>query len=353
MSWLTNAADLRQGWMDVGDFLDADFIEKLADPSPANRDFRISIFEKFRNPHNLGPNAYREERLKIPYMLGDGINYDGSPLQWFQFPELQYNHLRLWSEGEFENDLHDEDADGIVSLEDIPLGQQPAALTEAALEPCSGGAFHPGVELTYYLRLAPMYERFYDSSAEPFRIAQGDRPSLIQNIGRLLTEEKALKGNQDTPPPIGKQMAGDLTRWMGLPWQCDAFSCQQVSLQENFPTAVWWPALLPIDVLPQEYYSQLLRTDLSETERDKFLNSRVAWSREVSGIGYHANASYWDGITNMITLWERMGFVLKRPAPADSQRPENTPEEVYVEVGRAENMEIRFNWKPDDGELPD
>ncbi len=352
MEWLTNAANLRRGWIDVGDFSDPAFVARLADPSEANRAFREKVFAAFRDPENLGPEAYKEERLKIPYMMGDGVNYDGSPLQWFQFPKLQYDNLKAWAAGEFVDDLEDAEAEAVAALDDLPLEARPAALTEAALEPCSGGAFHPGVELTYYLRLAPMYARHTDPEAEPFRLAHGPRRSLVQDVGRLLTGEKAFEGGNGQPAPIGPQAAGDLTRWMGLPWQCDAFSCQQVLLQENFPTAVWWPALLPIDVLPEAYYEQLMRSDLPSEERRKFFDSRLPWSRGVAGIGYHANASYWDGITNMIQLWQRMGFVVKRPAPSDPGRPAGVPDELFVEVGHADNLEFRFDWRPDDGMLP-
>lgn len=351
MEWVATAAHLRQGWLEIGDFSDPAYIAQLADPGPENAALRRSVFEKFRDPHDLGPEAFLTQQLRMPYMTGDGINYDGSPLQWFQFPHLQYSYLQHWANGEFVNDLDDAEADAITALEDIPVAQQPAALTEAALEPCSGGAFHPGVELSYYLRLPPMYARAQGQSTEPFRIALGNRPSLIQNIGRLLTPETVMNGGNGAPPPIGPQMPGDLTRWMGLPWQCDAFSCQQVVMQEEFPTAVWWPALLPVDVLPEAYYLQLLRTDLSPEERLRFYNSRVPWSRGVAGIGYHANASYWDGITNMITLWQRMGFVVQRPGPNDADRPAGIPDEMYVEVGRG-NMEMRFDWRPEDGQLP-
>src|SRR5690606_34952095 len=115
--------------------------------------------------------------------------------------------------------------EAVTALDDLDLALRPDALTEAALEPCSGGAFHPGVELTYYLRLKELYARNRDPKAEPFRIALGKRPTLIQNIGFLLTAETAFKGNPElgTPPPLGPQGPGDLTRWMGLPWQCDAF----------------------------------------------------------------------------------------------------------------------------------
>lgn len=353
MEWVASAANLREGWLNVGNFADPAYIARLRDPGPDNRAFRQSVFEKFRNPHNDAPDAYKTERLKMPYMLGDGINYDGSPLQWFQFPELQYRHLQQWAEGDFVDDLDNAAADAVTGLDDLDLALRPDALTEAALEPCSGGAFHPGVELTYYLRIREMYARNYDPKAEPFRIALGNRPSLIQNIGFLLDVKTAFEGNPElgTPPPIGPQGPGDLTRWMGLPWQCDAFSCQQVLMQADFPTAVWWPALLPIDVLPEAYYQNMMRADLSEDERLKFFENRVAWTRGVAGIGYHANASYWDGITNMIALWERMGFVVKRPGPGGDGKLAAIPKEVFVEVGRS-NMEGRFPWKPSMGDLP-
>lgn len=350
MEWITNAARLRVGWMGV-DFADPATMERLRDPSADNADFRREIFALFRDPFNDGPNAFKEERMKIPYMMGDGVNFDGSPLQWFRFPILQYEMLRAWAAGDFINDFDDAALDAITSLEDIPLAAQPAALSEAALEPCSGGAFHPGVELTYYLRLKEMYARNTDPRAEPFRIAHGTRNRIAQNVGRLLTPEKAFEGGNGAPAPLGPQGPGDLTRWMGLPWQCDAFSCQYVLMQDNFPTATWWPALLPIDVLPEEYYRVVMDTTMSPEDRKMFFDNRLAWSRGVAGIGYHANASYWDGITNMITLWERMGFVVKRPGPVDEGKPEGIPTELFVEVGRSDE-EMRFDWLPDDGVVP-
>ena len=56
---------------------------------------------KFRDPHADGPDAFKDQHLRIPMMLGDGINFDGSPLQWFQFPKLQYAMLQHWADGDF------------------------------------------------------------------------------------------------------------------------------------------------------------------------------------------------------------------------------------------------------------
>ena len=122
-------------------------------------------------------------------------------------------------------------------------------------------------------------------------------------------------------------------------------------MQENFPTAVWWPALLPIDVLPEEYYNILKNPETTPAEQAKFFENRVAWSRDVAGTGYHANAGYWDGLINMISLWERMGYVVKKTLPENPDRPKAIPDEVYVEVERR-SMEMRFDWKKTDGVVP-
>jgi len=129
-------------------------------------------------------------------------------------------------------------------------------------------------------------------------------------------------------------MPGDLTRWMGLPWQCDAFSCQQVVFSNDFPNATWWPASLPIDILPEAYYKVVMDPAQPADQRLKFFQNRVAWSRGVAGIGYHAEASYNDGLNQMIYLWDRMGFVVRKPGPTDPDCPPSVPREMFVEVDR-------------------
>ena len=335
MNWVAAAANLDQRWIDVGNFADPAYVAKLADPSPANKAFRENVFIAFRDPDSNGVQKY-----KLPYMLGDGINYTGSPLRWFRIPQAQYAILQAWAAGDFVNDMGNATQQEVATIEQIPLSEQPEALTRAALEPCSGGAFHPGVELTWPLRHRELYEK-------PFRIAlAADRnPDLIQDLGLLLTPAKAFRGFNDTPPAIAPQMPGDLTRWMGLPWQCDAFSCQQVVFANDFPNATWWPALLPIDVLPQVYYQAVMNPHLSGAERVKFFENRVAWSRGVAGIGYHAEASYNDGLNQMVYLWSHMGFVVKRPGPTDPGRPPTIPRELFVEVDRG-SMDLTTNAPP-------
>ncbi len=328
MQWVAQASFLGAAWTDIGDLSDPAMLHRLSDPSPDAEPGRRKVLAAFRKP---GGEDTRADAL--PIMLGDGINYPDSPHAWLTLTPTQYRVLELWAAGEFENDYEDAQADAISSLGDIPVELRPEALTRAALDACSGGAFHPGVEITWPIRHVALY-RGRALTPFPFRIAISQRPSLVQDMGYQLNPINVFQGNPNKPEegaPIGPQAPGDLTRWMGVPWQGDAFSCQAVLTAEGFPTPVWWPALLPVDVLPEAFYEQLMRTDLSKEERLRFYHSRVPWSRGAAGIGLHVEAGYTDGLRRMIALWTQMGVLVKRPGP---QGLPGVPEEVYVEVQR-------------------
>lgn len=345
MDWVAAASALSLQYADVGNLSDPDYLSRLADPSETHRALRQKVLAGFRDP-SKSPADDPDQQFKLPFMLGDGINYTASPLRWFRIPKRQFAVLEAWANGDFVNDLDPHAPEPALRFEEIPLSQQPEALDRAALSPCSGGAFHPGVELTWTLRHKALFRG-------PFRVRKAiDRdPRLIQDFGLLLTPDKAFQGFGATPPAVGPQMPGDLTRWMGLPWQCDAFSCQQVVLAHDFPNATWWPSLLPIDVLPEMNYRVVMNDALPPQERSKFFGTRLAWSRGAAGIGYHANASYSDGLNRMIYLWERMGFVVSRPGPRDPNRPKDVPATLYVEVDRG-SMDLALNTPPFPGIVP-
>lgn len=333
--WVSEETHHRPGWADIGPLNDESYIKKLATNNDSSRKERNLVFSKLRAPAlKDSPRRNRNDGL-IPGMLGDGVNYTDSPIYMFSVTQTQYAQLKKWADGDFVNDYTPISNEVIRSFDDIPLAQQPHALTRAALESCSGGAFHPGVELTYNLRHAGLYERAYDVASEPYRIAHGGRPTLIQDLGEELTAEVFYKGYQDVPSPVGRQMPGDLTRWMGIPWQCDVFSCQSVDSEQDFPTVVWWPAQVPIDVLTEKYYEMSMNQSLPKEQRRMFASQRKRWSRRVAGVGYHASQSYWDGIENMIALWQRMGIVVRRPHKSgDEGFGADISGDFFVETGR-------------------
>ena len=219
------------------------------------------------------------------------------------------------------------------------------------------------MELTWPLRQQALY-----SDQEAYRIKIGDRKHLyeqVEKMGLLLTPEVVFEGakrstersgetysyyNLSPDSPIGPQNPGDLTRWLGLPWQPDAFSCQMVLYDNDFPNAAWWPALLPIDVLPEYAYKQLFRDELDDESKLKFFNERVTWTRGVAGIGYHVEGSYMDGLKRMIALWTHMGFVVKRPRPSNLSDALKAviPQDIYVEIGRGP-MDLLTEDAPNEG----
>jgi hypothetical protein len=352
--WITQAGNQTTRWLapDI-DFTSPAFMARLADPGEGSAAFRKYVFSLFRNRNETGGDAFIKQQNKLPYLLGDGADNYGSPLQWFQFPKQQFGFLKSWAQGEFVDDRAQYDRPPRYGIEDYPPAQQPALLTEAALEKLSGGAFHPGVELACYLRQAAMYLRHYASDAEPFRLAHGTRQHFVQNLGRLLTPEKLMNGFRAAPSPIGPQMAGDLTRWMGVPWQCEAFSCQQVMLQENFPTAAWWPAQFPTDVLSENNYRHLMDQAQDTEQRRKSFDTRESWWRDVPGIGYLPDPNQRVGITSLISQWEKMGFVVKKPRPRDPGAPPDLPDEIFVEVGHTDRSAFHVDRYPHAGTTPD
>ncbi|MEM7029311.1 MAG: LodA/GoxA family CTQ-dependent oxidase [Chloroflexota bacterium] len=371
MQWVSSAAAFLYGWGSEFDLLNPALIVKLADPDPAHNEIRQAIFAMLRSP------AYDTEDVIIPFksaddseltqgklpqrpfMLGDGIDFPGSPMQWFAIPQPQYTWLEQWAAGNFEGevglDVHDVDklryrffagnGDPAKTIEEISSPKdQVDALTRAALEPVYGGAFHPGVEITWPMRHAELYLAYQDQQfgefrhSSLFRLAVSEDP-IYTDYGPVLTPEIAFHEDeriQDLPPIVGPQAPGNLTRWMGLPWQCDAASCQSVYLPEDFPVPVWWPANLPVHVLPEYHYqallNQLKNMDLSDEQRLAFFNSREPWVRGVGQVGYHAEGGYTLALTQMIDDWVKVGFVVKKEGPADLSG--KVPDEIFVEVDR-------------------
>ena len=128
-------------------------------------------------------------------------------------PSIQALHLRRWADGDFIADW-DPNHKQPTSLDKVPLAERPAMLDRAALHFCLADAFHPGCEMTWPMRHASMY-------SAPFRLRH--RTDLdYEDYGPSLSSAVALS----PAGPLHGQRAGDITRWMGLPWQGDTAYCR-------------------------------------------------------------------------------------------------------------------------------
>ena len=147
-------------------------------------------------------------------MYGDGVAIPAtSAYQWLTVTPIQYAQLQAWAAGTFTDD-RDQPAPTDLRRDARPL-EQTLALDRAGLDACLGGAYHPGIEVPWTLRVPSMW-------SAPLRLRV--RSTTVENIdyGDELTPERTMAADG----PLAGSGPGDLTRWQGTPWQSDAASCR-------------------------------------------------------------------------------------------------------------------------------
>ena len=382
----------RMQWVNLGDFLAPSFKETIdelihhdkfkyiyfkgntEEEKREAREVREMIFKKFRDPiyqydnepiipskdnTDLKNRGSGREELKLPYYPGDGIDYPGSPAQWFAIPPVLYEQLRRWKDGDFYSppsfDFKDMDEMGHFYKEQFKKcsedeRKKPLLMTRAVLETLYGGGFHPEVELTWPMR----HNRIYAENTLTYRYIVENRDTRIGAFGlrevRLnaadLTEQDDIFFNDYgllmTPDDIKHSMTddekynwlwkitpGDLTKWMGIPWQSDAGSCQAVFVEKQYPVPSWWAANLPVYVLNEDAYKQLQNPDILDETKLFIYANRLPWlhTTDTGFIGYHAEGGYMNGLIAMVYKWKNIGVVTGRKL---EPRVPGIPETVYV-----------------------
>jgi len=247
----------------------------LGDPDAKYDSMRKYYLDKVRAPNqeNLIQSPQSGHTM-MPYLAGDDCLSEAlSSSRYLTFTQTQYFLLEQWADGKFVR--------GTAPA--IHPGRQ---LTEAVLGNCVGGAFSPGIEMTWICRNTAIYD-------EPFR----------------------LKHKKNVPVPLSLDFnlaaglePGDATKFMAVPWQADFNECAAQPLIDK--VVFWWPAQRPLWVY----------ADVGEGKW-----TQVAWA----GIDFDQNApdylQFADDLT-MVTEWKRMGFVIER------DKAEGNPR--YIEVAR-------------------
>lgn len=306
--WVNQGFFLSNGWKSPDNFLDPGVLARLSSKDAQHKPLRESIFKTFRNPQFI-----KQEKTAFPSVFGDGIDQDTSTRYWLAITPTQYAFLKQWAAGNFKDDWSATGGAIARPLREYPLQEQPSLLDQSALDGCTGGPFHPGIEATWPLRVTSMY-------VAPFRLnvkASPDSPP--DDYGPVLTKAMALAAGG----PLSASGPGDLTRWMAVPWQADLASCGAILTDPYQPT--WWPASVPNHVITDRIYRQIMDPSMPSQERLRFFNTRENWLRNVA-------LDWADRINDIIEKWQRIGIVVRRPAPQDSQAPP-LPQELYVETG--------------------
>ncbi|WP_046755753.1 LodA/GoxA family CTQ-dependent oxidase [Kordia jejudonensis] len=385
----------RMQWVNLGDFLAPSFKETIdeliasdqfkyiykKEPKAEADAVREKIFNMFRNPAynksnepiipsknttDLTNRGSGTDELKLPYYPGDAIDYPGSPAQWFAIPPMIYGQLRQWRDGNFYSpdsfNFKNMDEMGEFYREQFLVAskdekRKPLLMTRAVLETLYGGGFHPGVELTWPMR----HNNLYAENKETYRLLVDQESMQIGAYGlREVRLNLASKEEQErifyndfgfmmTSDDIRISMEenseyswfwkvtpGDLTKWMGIPWQSDAGSCQAVYVEKQYPVPSWWAANLPVHVLPKDSYEKLLDPTITDATKRNIYANRLEWLHTASTgfIGYHAEGGYLNGLINMVYQWKDIGVVTGRRLDVDI---DGIPEIVYVAYDANDN----------------
>lgn len=225
----------------------------------------------------------------MPKMAGDNPISDIVSRPFLTLTETQYFFLKQYSDGRVDNGPPP------------PPASDGARLDRAVLDNCVGGAFCPGIEVTWIARDANF---FMEDPAADIRF-----------------KHRALSGQGlqwDTNPHDGQGLEpGDASKYMAQPWQADFNECSNQPVQGT--SLWWWPAQRP-------YYVNYLGED-------------GQWRQ---GYWTRPEDSDFQKDEDMVFHWKSLGFILRRSdAPLTARGPESgpgmPPPPQFIEVERTYN----------------
>jgi hypothetical protein len=281
------------------DFESPDYVGRLArDPGADGGDLeaelRHQVLLSFRPPQPADGNQW-----PWPWLYGDAMDVPAiaSPRQNASISQTQYDTLVQWAAGTFVADW-DQPYTPPPSIDAVALSQRPAMLDRAALEYCLADAFHPGCEVTWPFRHLTMF-------AKPFRIRHRPSGQAAPTYGKTLNQQQALgRGG-----PLFEQGPGDLTRWMGLPWQADTAFCRAgYDTAYDLYQPTFWPARVPNHVLTDVDYAVVIDQAQPRPRRLEAFVTRTSWVEPLQGTTAQQ-------MEQMVRVFASMGLLEERPGP--------------------------------------
>jgi hypothetical protein len=276
---------------------------KLADPREALNGFRQYYLDVIRppggenvliNPTSAAAHYVVSGQTMMPYLAGDDAltSPDTSTSKYLRLTDTQYFFLQQWAEGCFEPGSAPEPHPG-------------HRLTRAVLDNCVGGAFSPGIEMSWLCRNPAIY-------SAPFRF----------KLRREIPDPLSL--GLDTAAGLEP---GDVCRSMALPWQADFNECASQEVAGRW--LWWWPVQRPEFVYPPP--------EEGRTASRYMPDGGITSGRQVPWIGTDYDQKGPDYVqfpenVDMVHHWHELGFVFNI---GTDEQPNFVEVERRLTTGRA------------------
>ena len=264
-------------------------MDRLGDAGEASRGLRHYILDVLRPPNQENTIVNSQGATMMPYLAGDNcLKPESLPSNYLRITYTQYFFLQQWADGYFVNETPS------------TVNPDPQAITRQVLENCVGGAFSPGIEMSWISRNAAIY-----SDDDPFRI-NGCFPEMRLSLG---FDPKIIE-------------PGDITRYMAIPWQADFNQCSYQPMGDYDRVLWWWPPQRPEFVYLDKDDELALKSIPDVPNIDS--GTQVPWI----GTGYDQKAgnfiSFADSV-DMVKYWCQLGFVMEKTIDGEQR---------FVEVAR-------------------
>ena len=209
------------------------------DPNRQHRAFIYAIMRKQgqENLYTAGDlskhdrNAATGPRL-MPMLNGNNPIDNTTPDKFLRMTDTQLFFLKQWKDGKFINEC-DEWAEGNASCEN-PWSDPPetgGAIDRGVLGNVLGGAFCPGAEVGWIMLNPAIY-------SAPYRIRQ----AAYTAGGLSIPAPIAVKDGSQADDIARGMEPGDLTKYMGLPWQADFHECTDQDINVTYEL---WNTIYP------------------------------------------------------------------------------------------------------------
>ncbi|CAG8701901.1 4483_t:CDS:10, partial [Cetraspora pellucida] len=308
-SWVNKMAFRGHGLYKQGDFLNPDLEGHLKNPNDCDKDLRKNVLSRVRIPKYLASpaefNGQAYGYFMPPLSGNDGDTTPTAPDTYLTVTRGQYILLQRWADGDFETgnqpkeyyyrfDAKDkdgiypqysEDGEKYMKFEEVvpDVHNQIKCLNKAALQWCVGGAFYPGIEMTFVSYDKNTFNEKYD-----FRI------------------------NSKKISP------GDINAFMALPWQADFYECN----------THWWPAQRPDIVIPEDQKDDVEKYGVN-------LSYFEDWTRGFRTDEPQRGMPKW-GDMDMVEKWHKLGFIVEKQLDGDIKK-------AFFEVEREQLFALDIN----------